>query len=395
VTVHHGGAKEFKTVRSEQDARDLVRYIHKQELAGVNVVEAIRAARTHAPEPSPATAWPRLRDALPAFIDQMAAQGEWTGETPNTYRRRLATHCYDFVLPDGRRLGDLPVDQVAEPMIGALLDRLRTTSADGTVKAKSLTLQEQIRSPLKRFYRTLMKKHGFAGPNPAADLKDYMTKYPTKRARHGRHTYFRQEEGPALFQTCGAAFPRWLAFIGVCTLGGLRWGEAAALERDDLDWKKAVIHVRRSMCDDTGEVKDTKDHEDRFVPMSPQLAAWLREHCERVALEGQLQHWTPEQRTLVFPNTVGRIGTYSTFYEHCWKPLLKKAGLRYRKPHSMRHTFATWALEGSEEKGIAPAPILAVRDWMGHASVEETEGYLHRNRAAHARAVNALDAYVR
>ena len=24
------------------------------------------------------------------------------------------------------------------------------------------------------------------------------------------------------------------------------------------------------------------------------------------------------------------------------------------------------------EKGLAPAPILAVRDWMGHASVEET-----------------------
>ena len=41
------------------------------------------------------------------------------------------------------------------------------------------------------------------------------------------------------------------------------------------------------------------------------------------------------------------------------------------------------------------APILAVRDWMGHASMEETEGYLHRDRARHARAVNHLDAYVR
>jgi integrase len=61
----------------------------------------------------------------------------------------------------------------------------------------------------------------------------------------------------------------------------------------------------------------------------------------------------------------------------------------------MRHTFATWALEGNEEKGLAPAPILAVRDWMGHASMEETEGYLHRDRARHARAVNHLDAYVR
>lgn len=107
-----------------------------------------------------------------------------------------------------------------------------------------------------------------------------------------------------------------------------------------------------------------------------------------------MKQWRPEQRALCFPNTKGRIGGYSAFLEHVWQPLLAKAGLRYRKPHSMRHTFATWALEGSERRGIPPAPILAVRDWMGHASVEETEGYLHRDRASHARAVNHLDAYV-
>jgi hypothetical protein len=43
---------------------------------------------------------------------------------------------------------------------------------------------------------------------------------------------------------------------------------------------------------------------------------------------------------------------------------------------------------------LPPAPILAVQDWMGRASVEETECYLHRDRARHARAVNHLDAYV-
>ena len=130
------------------------------------------------------------------------------------------------------------------------------------------------------------------------------------------------------------------------------------------------------------------------MPLSRQLALWLQEHRANVALEGQVKAWSPEQRALVFPNTVGRIGRYSTFLEHVWQPLLRKAGLRYRKAHSMRHTFATWALEGNEEKGIHPTPILAVRDWMGHSSVQETEGYLHRDRASHARAVNGLDAYV-
>jgi integrase len=392
ATVHFEKQREFKTVHSEKDAKDLVREIHKQELAGLNVVEAIRKAR-QAPV-LPVSQWPTLRDALPVYIDQMVAKGEWTGSTPISYRRRLATHVYDFELAHGQKLGDLRVDLVTEQMIGAVLERLRAAPASGPGKAKSLALQEQIRSPLRRFYRDLIRKQGFTGPNPAADLKDYMSKYGSKRARHGRMTYFRQEEGPQLFSTASAGFPRWLAFIGCCTLAGLRWGEAAALEREDIDWKAGVIHVRRTVCDKTAEVKVCKDGEDRFVPMSRRLAEWLRRHLAAMVLEGQLKQWTPEQRTLMFPNSRGHIGRYSTFLEHVWRPLLLKAGLRYRKAHSMRHTFATWALEGNEEKGIPPAPILAVRDWMGHASVQETEGYLHRSRASHARAVDHLDAYV-
>lgn len=53
----------------------------------------------------------------------------------------------------------------------------------------------------------------------------------------------------------------------------------------------------------------------------------------------------------------------------------------------MRHTFATGALEGNEEKSITPPrfwPCGTEWAWMGHASVEETEGNLHRDRARHA-----------
>lgn len=391
VTVHWDGAREFKTVHSLEDAKALVQQIHKQELAGVNVVEAIRTAReAAATEPMPA--WPRLRDALPLFIQQMTERGEWTGSTPIKYGQRLTRYVYDYVLSDGRKLGDLPVDQVTEQMIGGVLDEVRTTRDSS--RAKSVAVQEHIRCPLKRFYRDLIRKHGFTGPNPAADLKDYMSRYPSKRARQGGYAFFRQEEGPQLFATCAAVFPRWLPFIGCGTLAGLRWGEAAALEWTDLDFDKRVIHVQRSMSDKARIVKLTKDKEDRYVPMSPLLASWLLAHQERVAQEGGRHGWSAEQRALVFPNRVGRIGGYSAFLEHCWQPLLSKAGLRYRKPHSMRHTFATWALEGNEAKAIKPVPIHHVRDWMGHASVEETERYLHPERARYARSVDNLDAYV-
>jgi integrase len=74
---------------------------------------------------------------------------------------------------------------------------------------------------------------------------------------------------------------------------------------------------------------------------------------------------------------------------------LRRASRPSRKFHSTRHTFITWAAEGCETLGIAPAPILAVRDWAGHSSVQETERYFHLfNRRAHARHVDGLDRYV-
>jgi len=45
-----------------------------------------------------------------------------------------------------------------------------------------------------------------------------------------------------------------LAFVGCRTLAGLRWGEVAALEWADIDWRQHVLHVRRTVRDKTAEV---------------------------------------------------------------------------------------------------------------------------------------------
>jgi integrase len=387
ITVHWEGQRERRTIHgTEQDARDLVKFIHKQELAGVNVVETVRTARAAV---APSQAWPRLRDDVPTFIEYQVSVGEWTGETPISYRRALNAHVFDFKLSGGRVLGDVPVDQVTPAMLGEALDAIRRAR-------KSLALQERIRSPLRAYYRHLIKRQGFTARNPTEDLSDYMVRELSKRARQrASYPFFEQPEGPVLFRACEAHFPRWLPFLAVSTLAGLRWGESAALQWGDIDITEREIRVQRALCDETREVKAVKDKEDRWVPLSPQLGRWLEAHRANMTLEAGVKGWGPEQRQWVFLRENGELPRYPSFLQHFWQKLLKGSGLRYRKFHSTRHTFITWAAEGCEALGIVPAPILAVRDWAGHSSVQETERYFHRvNRRAHARHVDGLDRYV-
>ena len=48
-----------------------------------------------------------------------------------------------------------------------------------------------------------------------------------------------------------------------------------------------------------------------------------------------------------------------------WRPALELAGLDYRAPYNLRHTFAYWTLR-------AGVPIATVAREMGHTTTEQT-----------------------
>lgn len=379
VCVHHDRQREFKVVRSKQDAKDLVRYIHKQELAGINVVETIQQARVQraaAPAPEPVT-FPTLREALPAWIDRLERRGNIRGGTPKAYRSRLATWVYPHVLPDGRVLGDLPVNDVSREMLGAVIWRIQEAK-------RSSAIVDGVRWPLRGFYAELIETKTLAGPNPAGDLKFFVGKQPHK-ARSDTPMFFTREEAPQLFATARGLFPRWSAFILTGLRAGLRWGESAALYTSDIDWKSGRIHVQRTWSDKARRIEAPKDGDDRWVKASPALLDALRAHLEAMTLEGQVKDWTTAQRQLVFPNKAGRVMRYGNFFENVWQPLLAKAGLPYRKYHATRHTFATWLLE-------AGADLRWVQQQLGHATIAQTaDTYGHVQPERHESAVAALD----
>jgi integrase len=248
------------------------------------VIEKIRQARTQ-PEPPlevPAPTFPTLRQALPEWLDRQVRAGEIRGGTPAAYRSRLSTWVYPHVLPDGRLLGDQPVNHVTREQIGAVIRRVRESG-------RSLAIVEGIRNPLKGYFAELIEIKALPGPNPAGDLRFFIGKRAHRKTKSGAPAYFAQEEGPQLLATAKALFPRWCAFILTGLLAGLRWGESAALYRGDIDWRRGRIHVQRTWSDKAGQIEAPKDSEGRYVKASPALLEALRAHLEVMALEGQVR----------------------------------------------------------------------------------------------------------
>jgi len=352
-----------RVVSTEQDAKDLVRHFNRLGMAGVDLGQALADAKAHTHQ-----VYPPLREALPVFLAEQVTLKNLRESTARAYKNRLATWAYP-------KIGDTPWNLLTREEIGAVLLTIRKAG-------KSAASVEQVRCPLTRFYQWQINVNGYRGANPAADLKFFLGKQPSKKARKRDVQWFRQTEARTLLEACQALKPRWTPFLLVCFGGGLRWGEATALSQADIDWGRERLHVARTWSEDGGRIEACKDGEDRWVKLPPAAVAALRSHCEAMGLEAALKGWTADQRQLVFPNSVGRITRYGAFAELVWRPLLLAANLPYRKPHAMRHSYATWMLEGG-------ADLRWVKDQLGHASIEETEGtYGHLERERHERRVN-------
>lgn len=147
---------------------------------------------------------------------------------------------------------------------------------------------------------------------------------------------------------------------------GIRLGELLALEWNDLDMRKCIIKVSKSCHDSWGDhgyikVIDTpKTHNShRIIPMPKQLVPYLK-----IMRRNATSKYVIPGRT----NYGSEIRTYQRFFEK----MLSDLGVAHKGFHSLRHTFATRALEcGMDVKTLS--------EILGHANPTIT-----LNRYAHS-----------
>jgi integrase/recombinase XerC len=165
---------------------------------------------------------------------------------------------------------------------------------------------------------------------------------------------------------------------------GARAGELRGIKLGDFDlYRKTLIVLG-------------KGSKRRLIPVSAELTQAVDEYLltEYPLLErapsAKDYLWYPVYR--VGERVIGmkpdRSLSYRGFYEW-WKRVESAAGVAHRKPHAVRHTFATDVLDATE------GDLYAVKELLGHSSTRVTEVYLHSSRTRTVSAIEALGTYRR
>lgn len=191
---------------------------------------------------------------------------------------------------------------------------------------------------------------------------------------------FTPDELTRLLSVAAKDYAEWYPFILCLARSGIRLGEAVALEWRDVDFERRVLLIRRT--ERRGRVSAPKSGKTRRVDMSRQLARVLADRKSLMEAEAVVAgHAAP---TRVFQHG-GHAIRDDAWRNNVWSAILRRAELRYRKPHTLRHTYASLLIEAGES-------LKYVQEQLGHHSPAFTLAvYGHLLPRGDRRAVDRLD----
>lgn len=167
-----------------------------------------------------------------------------------------------------------------------------------------------------------------------------------------------------------AATPEWRTFIIVALKTGLRVGELLALRWEDIDLVAGQLVVRRTLWHRTEG--PPKGGHNRKVPLSDEAVAVLKSH--RHLKSGY-----------VFCEEDGRRLTHSRVKDVVPSTCRRAQLAKRLTTHGLRHSFASHLVM----RGVS---LMAVKELLGHESIEMTLRYSHLSPDVKRDAVRLLDA---
>jgi integrase/recombinase XerC len=282
-----------------------------------------------------------LTAATEAFCARLSAEGR-SPATIAAYRRDLALVA--------RVAGELTPGIVCRAVTAGLLDQVFsagavTESERGPRSAASL---HRMKAAVRAFFAWAVEA-GVVDDNPARYIRMHRLprKLPVFLTTAEKKRLLKELKGRTDFSTL-----RDRAMIEVLLGTGIRLGELAALDLDDIDLDAKHLRVRAK-----GNVPQVK-----FIKTD--LRTLLRRY-----LAERRRHGRPEMEALFLSNRDDRLcqRQIANRLAH-W---LRKAGIEKElTPHGLRHTFATHLYGATND-------LIVVQRALGHRDVSTTQIYTH------------------
>jgi integrase len=199
-----------------------------------------------------------------------------------------------------------------------------------------------------------------------------MTQVTAPKAPKGRQNAFSVDEVRSVLNASKGdpLEPLWW----ISLVHGLRQGETLALQWNDIDFAAGTMLVQRQVQRVSGGwvFDETKNKEQRTLPLEDRLIASLRRHRVRQAEQRLAAGDRWEDFDLVFTSSKG-TPIDSRNDRRNWNALLDRAGVRRVRRHDARHTAASMIYQ------ITKDPV-QVQKTLGHSQVAFTMAtYVHHS----------------
>jgi len=317
------------------------------------------------------------------WIDPRAGRvtvGEWWERTKGSRRLELASrkrdesHWRNHVAP---YWASVPVGSILQPDVTAWVVKLEEA------KIGAATIQGSV--GVLRALLDLAVSARLIRVNPARGVR------MPRRAAHVDRVLAPFED-ELLLSSLDRQFPGRpdaRLFCELLLYCGLRWEEAAAVDREHVDMRRQLIHVGPVLeRDGTIRPYPKSPAGVRDVPVEEEMWPRLRAHALTVKPGG-----------LLFTAARGGVLHYSSWHRRVWQRALCEVTERGPRgviveqrqilddpqptPHDLRHTFGTRL----GDAGLGVHEIMAL---MGHETLESAQRYLHAGEDRFDRARAAM-----